>query len=153
LSLLWWEAWICCNSPCFDVLFHFFCPHFVILPLFCNSSSRHIIGFSLLISNFRTKKTVLLATHLLSQTLSHHPYQHLHGWLLPMDHTRMPIFLFLGLLGPGSVEQVGLFVLFFCGTGAWTQGLHLEPRHQPFFVMEFFKIGSRELFALAGFKP
>jgi hypothetical protein len=23
----------------------------------------------------------------------------------------------------------------FCGTGAWTQGLHLEPLHQPFFVM------------------
>jgi hypothetical protein len=27
-----------------------------------------------------------------------------------------------------------------------------EPLHQPFFVMSFFKIGSQELFALAGFK-
>jgi hypothetical protein len=24
------------------------------------------------------------------------------------------------------------FVLYFCSTGAWTQGLHLEPLHQPF---------------------
>jgi hypothetical protein len=37
-------------------------------------------------------------------------------------------------------------------TGAWTQGLHLEPLHQPlfidFFLMNFFfKIGSLELFA------
>jgi hypothetical protein len=24
-----------------------------------------------------------------------------------------------------------------CGTGVWTQGLHLEPLHQPFFVMGF----------------
>jgi hypothetical protein len=29
------------------------------------------------------------------------------------------------------------FVLFCC-TGVWTQGLHLEPLHQPFFVMDFF---------------
>jgi hypothetical protein len=48
---------------------------------------------------------------------------------------------------------VGLFLfLFFCGTGVWTQGLHLEPLHQPFFVMGFFKIGSRKLFAPANFK-
>jgi hypothetical protein len=31
-------------------------------------------------------------------------------------------------------------------TGVWTQGIHLESLHQPFFVMGFFKIGSRELF-------
>jgi hypothetical protein len=41
----------------------------------------------------------------------------------------------------------------FCGAGIWTQGLHHEPLHQPFFVMGFFKIGSRELFAGAGFEP
>jgi hypothetical protein len=35
-----------------------------------------------------------------------------------------------------------------CGTGVWTQGLHLEPLHQPFFVKGVFKIGSRELFDL-----
>jgi hypothetical protein len=23
---------------------------------------------------------------------------------------------------------------FFCGTGVWTQGLYLEPLHQPFFL-------------------
>jgi hypothetical protein len=27
---------------------------------------------------------------------------------------------------------------FFCSAWAWTQGLHLEPLHQPFFVMVFF---------------
>jgi hypothetical protein len=43
--------------------------------------------------------------------------------------------------------------LFFCGTGVWTQGLHLEPLHQPFFVMDFFEIGSHKLFPWAGFKP
>jgi hypothetical protein len=45
------------------------------------------------------------------------------------------------------------FALFFVRTGIWTQGLHLELLHQPFFVMVFFKIGSHELFAQAGFKP
>jgi hypothetical protein len=38
------------------------------------------------------------------------------------------------------------FFFFFCSTEAWTQGLPLEPLHQPFFVMGFFKIGSQELF-------
>jgi hypothetical protein len=45
--------------------------------------------------------------------------------------------------------------LFFRGegsSGAWTQGLYIEPLHQPFFVMGFFEIESRELFALAGFE-
>jgi hypothetical protein len=49
---------------------------------------------------------------------------------------------------------VCLFV--FCGTGACTQGLHLESFHQaPFLVcvMVFFEIGFLELFAQAGFKP
>jgi hypothetical protein len=33
-------------------------------------------------------------------------------------------------------------------------GLHLEPLHQPFFVMGFFpKIGSLKLFPWAGFEP
>jgi hypothetical protein len=41
---------------------------------------------------------------------------------------------------------------FFGGTRAWTQGLHLEPLHQLFFVMGFFKIGAHELFAQAGFE-
>jgi hypothetical protein len=35
----------------------------------------------------------------------------------------------------------------FWGTGVWTQGLHLEPLHQPFFEMVFLEIGSLELFA------
>jgi hypothetical protein len=28
---------------------------------------------------------------------------------------------------------------FFCSTRPWTQGLHLEPLHQPYFVMGFFR--------------
>jgi hypothetical protein len=44
-------------------------------------------------------------------------------------------------------------IFFFCGTGAWTQGLHLEPFHQPYFYEGFFEIGFRELFAWAGFEP
>jgi hypothetical protein len=42
--------------------------------------------------------------------------------------------------------------LFFCGTEAWTQGLHFEPLHQPFFVVGFFQEGSHKLFAQAGFE-
>jgi hypothetical protein len=42
---------------------------------------------------------------------------------------------------------------FFCGTRAWTQGLHLEPLHQPLFMLGIFEIGPHKLFALAGFKP
>jgi hypothetical protein len=34
---------------------------------------------------------------------------------------------------------VCLFLHFFCGTGAWTQGLHLEPLHQPYFCERFFR--------------
>jgi hypothetical protein len=33
-----------------------------------------------------------------------------------------------------------------CGTGVWTQGLHLEPLHHPFSVKGFFEKGSHELF-------
>jgi hypothetical protein len=42
------------------------------------------------------------------------------------------------------------FLFFFYSTGAWTQDLHLEPLHQPFFVMGFFEIGSHKLFPRAG---
>jgi hypothetical protein len=45
------------------------------------------------------------------------------------------------------------FFFFFWGTGARTSGLHLEPLHQPYFCEGFFKIGSHELFAWAGFEP
>jgi hypothetical protein len=41
---------------------------------------------------------------------------------------------------------------FWGGTGIWTQGLNLDPLHQPFFVVDFFKRGSCELFAQVGFK-
>jgi hypothetical protein len=41
---------------------------------------------------------------------------------------------------------------FFCGAGAWTQGLHLEPLYQPFLCEGFFEIGSLKLCAWAGFK-
>jgi hypothetical protein len=45
------------------------------------------------------------------------------------------------------------FNTFFCGTRVWTQGLHLEPLHQPYFCEGIFEIGSCELFAHAGFQP
>jgi hypothetical protein len=44
------------------------------------------------------------------------------------------------------------FSFLLCGTGVWTQGLHLEPLHQPFFKMGFFEIGSWELFAWGWFQ-
>jgi hypothetical protein len=51
-----------------------------------------------------------------------------------------------------KIWDIGSIFFFFCGTGFWTQGLHLESLCQPFFVMGFFKIGSHKLFAWAGFK-
>jgi hypothetical protein len=45
------------------------------------------------------------------------------------------------------------FFVCVCGTGIWTQGLHHEPLHQPFFVKGFSEIGSHELFAWAGIEP
>jgi hypothetical protein len=54
-----------------------------------------------------------------------------------------------GLLGIESRDthstialQLYLFT-FFCGIGVWTQDLHLEPLHQPFFVLGIFKTGSQ----------
>jgi hypothetical protein len=59
-----------------------------------------------------------------------------------------------GGLVAASDTMMGLFLIFFCSTGVWTQGLHLEPLHQPFFVKSFSRwIGSCKLFAWAGFKP
>jgi hypothetical protein len=34
-----------------------------------------------------------------------------------------------------------------------SQGLHLEPLHEPFLVISFLKIGSHKLFPWAGFEP
>jgi hypothetical protein len=42
---------------------------------------------------------------------------------------------------------------FFYGTEVWTEGLHLESLYQPFIVMGFFEIGSRELFSQSGLEP
>jgi hypothetical protein len=53
-----------------------------------------------------------------------------------------------------TMLSLSFFLLFVCGTGAWNRGLHLEPLHQPFFVIFFFfEIGSHKLFAWAGFEP
>jgi hypothetical protein len=37
-----------------------------------------------------------------------------------------------------SLKVCIFFFFFFFGTGVWTQGLHSEPLHQPFFVIGFF---------------
>jgi hypothetical protein len=51
------------------------------------------------------------------------------------------------------VQYVSIwFSLFFCGTGTWTQDLHLEQLQQSFFIMGFFEIGSYKLFAQTGFE-
>jgi hypothetical protein len=47
----------------------------------------------------------------------------------------------------GAIMVFCLFVCF-CGTGAWTQGQHLEPLHQPFFVMDFFQDGVSQTICL-----
>jgi hypothetical protein len=35
-----------------------------------------------------------------------------------------------------------VFFFFFCASGVLTEGLYLEPLHQPFFVNSLFEIGS-----------
>jgi hypothetical protein len=35
-----------------------------------------------------------------------------------------------------------IFFFFFCGTGAWSQEIHLKPLHQPYFCEGFFKTAS-----------
>jgi hypothetical protein len=48
---------------------------------------------------------------------------------------------------------MALSYLFIYGSiGVWTQVLHLESLHQLFFVMGFFKILARKLFAQVGFE-
>jgi hypothetical protein len=47
-----------------------------------------------------------------------------------------------------------IYVYIYSSTGVWTQGLHLKPLYQQFFVMGSFEIGSHHgLFVQAGFKP
>jgi hypothetical protein len=49
--------------------------------------------------------------------------------------------------------QLQIEIIFFpWGTGAWTQSLHLEPLHQPYFCEGFFEMESHNLFAKAGFE-
>jgi hypothetical protein len=66
--------------------------------------------------------------------------------------TFLTIILLLFLKESNAPFALFLFFFFF-RTGVLTQGLHLEPLHQAYFCEGFFKIGSPELFAWAGFEP
>jgi hypothetical protein len=64
---------------------------------------------------------------------------------------------YLCLLSSWDYRHELLFLASWCiiiiiDTGAWTQGLYLEPLHQPFFVMGFFDLGSLKLFAIVTLK-
>jgi hypothetical protein len=61
-------------------------------------------------------------------------------WIQGLVLTRQALYHFSHSVSP-------FLHLFFCGAVVWTQGLHLESLHQPFFLMGFFKIGSHKLFA------
>jgi hypothetical protein len=54
--------------------------------------------------------------------------------------------------GTRLTNKMYVFLFVFCSTGVWTQGLHLEPLHQPCFVVAVFKIHSHKLFVWAGFE-
>jgi hypothetical protein len=63
------------------------------------------------------------------------------------------LFSFIYLVFWNKITQVLFFFFFFLSTGAWTQGLYLEPLHQPyFFVKGLFKIQSCKLFAQSSFE-
>jgi hypothetical protein len=67
-------------------------------------------------------------------------------WVMNSLRVKFPFISFVAFC------SLFFFLFFFFSAGIWTQGLHLEPLHQPFFVMGFFEIGSCKLFAWAGFK-
>jgi hypothetical protein len=46
--------------------------------------------------------------------------------------------------------RIFFFFFFFCSNGVLTQGLHLEPLHQPFYVMSLLVIVSHDLFTWTG---
>jgi hypothetical protein len=62
----------------------------------------------------------------------------------------MNLWKMINLMIKDMLLQYSFF--FFCCTGAWTQGLHLEPLHQPYFCEAFFETESLELFVWAGFE-
>jgi hypothetical protein len=57
-------------------------------------------------------------------------------------HGKIAVFCVLSLNPATSLKKFILFWLlfsFFYSTGAWTQGLHLEPLHQHFYVKNVFQ--------------
>jgi hypothetical protein len=69
-----------------------------------------------------------------------------------LGHYQTPICQHLNLnLGFLSLQSLEINVCCLCyfvvvfSTVVWTQGLHLEPFHQPFFVLNIFEIGSGKL--------
>jgi hypothetical protein len=50
------------------------------------------------------------------------------------------------------MAQSSVINFFFCGTGVWTQDLHLESLQLLFFVLDSFEFVSHTLFAWVGFK-
>jgi hypothetical protein len=52
-----------------------------------------------------------------------------HRFLMLLISTNL---LLLSFLSTNIQWTFFFFLFFFCGTGVWTQGLHLEPLHQPF---------------------
>jgi hypothetical protein len=72
------------------------------------------------------------------------------AWLIPLSSPLLPsqwgCLRTPKITAPFRTCLIYHIFLFF-GTGAWTQGLYLEPLLQPCLVMVFFKIGSLQLFA------
>jgi hypothetical protein len=69
--------------------------------------------------------------------------------LLPCAHAGLPKCIAVSVVNPLSVPNL----IFFSGTGVWTQCLHLEPLHHPLFVTDFFWDRACKLFAWAVFEP
>jgi hypothetical protein len=69
--------------------------------------------------------------------------------LRPWHHVYFSLIQNPGGRGAPTVSRYTTFLFFF--TGAWTQGLHLEPLHRPYFCDGFFRV-SPTVFAWAGFE-
>jgi hypothetical protein len=120
---------------------------FVLVNWYINSDQNTVVGFELRAStlarqvlyhlghtstaHFPLVILVLLLDRVLlfaQESLEHDPsilgFPPLLGWQTPL---------------PLLVKMESHNFFFFCGTRVWTQGLHLEQLHQPFFCAGFFQ--------------
>jgi hypothetical protein len=137
------------------------CLAMVVLPVFPSVNSKYLLGTYFEICSYHYVCTDLMDCIVLL-SLFNFMHQFFHAWLGILLQAgfcvfwHVPSFLecFFAFwhnenISGSSCAFLVLVFFFFFGTRAWTQGLHLEALHQPFFCEGSFEIGSCKLFGLA----